>query len=648
MKFRLTNLTLTFKKSKEVIEFSDFHYFYGQMGAGKSTIARMIDYCFGGDQELTPALQNEFVAASLTAQVNGNELSIARNRDADLVRVQWSLQGEPYEVIMPARKPGDEVVPNSGIHVLSDLVFILADIKPPKVRRSKIKEDSELERLSFRDLLWYCYLDQDSMDSSFFNLEEEANVFKRLKSRDVLRFIVGYHQEEVAALEAEIQNTREERQKAEGGAKAMREALESADVASPEKMQKLRQKISTGIKKVEAAIAQARTKVSQHRTSDMESLQERGQKTTNALLECSARETDALETIQALKAQKNSLLSLSTRYRRVQSARAVLGGVTFLECPCCSQNLPERADNVCPLCGVPPDSAQQTVDEETIAADIRERVEELDERVKQMERNLLDTRRQQRELYEDKRAIDEQLTKASRNYDSAYLTEALQLEKEQAALQQRLRDLHQIETLGKKAAELEKRAQTLAGDEYRIRAELKEARKKAERDTSNLRRLETLFRDCLLRSRIAGFFPDDSVSIRAPYFLPEVLGKNTGDLAVTSFSNLGSGGKKTLFKCCFAVAIHRLATECGVALPSLLMIDSPMKNISERENQDQFSGFHEMLHELAVNELRDTQFLIVDKELFTPAAEFPRKFSSRHMKPNDEEFPPLIPYYKGK
>jgi hypothetical protein len=213
---------------------------------------------------------------------------------------------------------------------------------------------------------------------------------------------------------------------------------------------------------------------------------------------------------------------------------------------------------------------------------------------------------------------------------------------------ERMRDLHQIETLGSKAVELEKRAQTLAGEEYRLRAELKEARKKAERDTTNLRRLETLFLDCLLRSRIAGFFPDDAVSIRAPHFMPEVTGIKTGDLAVTSFSNLGSGGKKTLFKCCFAVAIHRLATECGVALPTLLIVDSPMKNISERENRDQFAGFHEMLHQLALTELKDTQFILIDKELFAPGSQFQRRFAERHMKPDDDECPPLIPYYKGK
>lgn len=648
MNFRLQRLGLTFKKSRESIEFSDFHYFYGQMGAGKSTIARMVDYCLGGDLELTPALQNEFVAATLTTTVNGNELIVTRNRDADLVRVQWTLKGEAYEVIMPVRKPGVEVVPDSGIHVLSDLVFVLADIKPPKVRRSKAKEESELERLSLRDLLWYCYLDQDSMDSSFFNLEEEANPFKRLKSRDVLRFIVGYHQEEVAALEAELQQKRDERQSSEAAAKAMREALQSANLASSDKNEELRERLTKELIRLDKAIAEARSKVARLKTGTMESLQERGRKIGAALAGLSSREGDIVESLQAFKAQRNSLLSLGTRYRRVLSARSVLGGVVFAECPCCSQKLPTRDESVCSVCGQPPQETAAGINEEVIDADIRERVEEIDERVKRLEANLLDGQRQQKDLLEAKRIIDQELTCASENYDSAYLSEALQVEKDHAALQQRLRDLHQIEHLGRKAVELEKRAQILAGDEYRLKVELKEARKKAERDTTNLRRLEALFLDCLLRSRIAGFFPDDSVSIRAPHFMPEVLGKSTGDLAVTSFSNLGSGGKKTLFKCCFAVAIHRLSIECGVALPSLLIIDSPMKNISERENKDQFAGFHKMLHELAEGELSNTQFIIVDKELFAPNADFTRSFAERHMKPGDRENPPLIPYYEGK
>ena len=58
MKIRLAELHVSFKKSKESIKFADFSYFYGQMGAGKSTIARLVDFCLGGDlgeNEMTPA-----------------------------------------------------------------------------------------------------------------------------------------------------------------------------------------------------------------------------------------------------------------------------------------------------------------------------------------------------------------------------------------------------------------------------------------------------------------------------------------------------------------------------------------------------------------------------------------------------------------
>jgi hypothetical protein len=36
---------------------------------------------------------------------------------------------------------------------------------------------SQLVRLSIHDMFWYCYLDQDSMDSSFFRLED-SNYFR--------------------------------------------------------------------------------------------------------------------------------------------------------------------------------------------------------------------------------------------------------------------------------------------------------------------------------------------------------------------------------------------------------------------------------------------------------------------------------------
>lgn len=289
-----------------------------------------------------------------------------------------------------------------------------------------------------------------------------------------------------------------------------------------------------------------------------------------------------------------------------------------------------------------------TLDEQSAEQDLQARVAELTELISRYEAQVGKVERQLRELGNEKAVVDTELSRVSANYDSAYLSAALEAEKRRSALQQHLLDLRKLEFLVEKIEDLNQRVHTLAGEEQRIRSELREARNRAEQDTQNLTRLKGLFLDCLVRAKIPGFFRDDIVEMKSPHFLPEVTSAGAGDLAVISFSNLGSGGKKTLFKCCFAVAVHRLAVEIGAMLPTLLIIDSPMKNISERENREQFEGFHQMLYELSETELNQTQFILIDKELCAPPTSYRVAFSSRHMKPDDEKDPPLIPYYRGK
>jgi len=188
----------------------------------------------------------------------------------------------------------------------------------------------------------------------------------------------------------------------------------------------------------------------------------------------------------------------------------------------------------------------------------------------------------------------------------------------------------------------------LAGHEQALRLELKAARAAVESDETSLNRLKALFLDCLVRAGIPGITEDDRVEIPLPSFYPQVFGPDPDDHAVTTFATISSGGKKTLFKCCFAIAVHRLAAELGAPLPAVLIIDSPMKNISERENRDQFEGFYRMLYELEGSSLQATQLILIDKEFSPPESDVPFTLLQRHMRPGDAENPPLIPYYVGK
>jgi len=71
-----------------------------------------------------------------------------------------------------------------------------------------------------------------------------------------------------------------------------------------------------------------------------------------------------------------------------------------------------------------------------------------------------------------------------------------------------------------------------------------------------------------------------------------------------------------------------------------------MKNISEHENEEQFRGFYKLLYELSETELKNHQFIVIDKELIEPDI-YSRQFSRRYMTTDNPEYPPLIPYYKG-
>ena len=117
--------------------------------------------------------------------VESNAVQLTRDSHSNQIEAVWGPENQQEQVLLPARTPGGEVIPNTGVENLSDFLYYLSGVTPPRVRRSQTREHSGLERLSFRDVYWYCYLDQDEIDSNFFHLDREADTFKRLKSRNV-------------------------------------------------------------------------------------------------------------------------------------------------------------------------------------------------------------------------------------------------------------------------------------------------------------------------------------------------------------------------------------------------------------------------------------------------------------------------------
>lgn len=643
----IKKLSLTFHYSKEEIAFNNITYFFGKMGAGKSSIARLIDYCLGGSLNLSPALQSEFVSATLFMVINGKEVSVERTRDSDQVHCSWGELDEVFDIVLPTRDADGIKIPDTEVEVLSDFIFWLAGLAIPRVRKSKTRENSQLERLSIRDLLWYCYLDQDSFDNDFFHLGEDTNPFKRLKSRDVLRFILGFHQEEVAALESELQRLHLLKIQYAETAKSLKEALSEVNIGSEKDIQLNINELTLLSNKIQLKLHDLRTnKINTPHGTDILKATARDVSYEIEALDDSIPEIKKI--IDQDTRHKNEIIMLGLKVQRVAGARAILSGVEFKSCPRCTQLLPEREQNHCKVCGQEELNIEQVnVSTNIIDSDSKSRITELQESIELHKEQLARMLKRLDEKKAEKRKIDSQINQEMASYDSAYLSSALTLEKRLSEIKQSIINYEKMIALPRKTSAILKKMDEVQAIEIRTRRELEEARKGAEADLTNLNRLEELFLDCILQSKIPSIHDNHKVRISPKDFLPEVYTPSTGDIVVTSFANLSSGGKKTFYKACFGLAIHRLAVEIGALLPNFLIIDSPMKNISERENWEQFVGFHDLVYRLAKGELSETQIIIIDKEYCAPEDSLDLDVLVRHMMPDSVEFPPLIPYYRG-
>lgn len=344
---------------------------------------------------------------------------------------------------------------------------------------------------------------------------------------------------------------------------------------------------------------------------------------------------------------RNEIDMLSLKFRRSSDAREILADVAFSACPRCTQTLPTRQAQFCDVCGQ--EDLVDLTDPGQLAAletDIASRRAELKEAIAEIDSNLAKMQAQRSLLLQAKDKAEADINRAKAEQDSAFLSMSLLKEREGAALES---ELASIAWLLRLPLLLKQQREALAqAMEQAKREALTEARAKAEADRTSLDRFASYFLDCLVQSQVPGIKRDDKVELNPPDFYPAILSADPNDLTRSTFTSLSSGGKKTLFKCCFAVALHRIAAQLHAPLPELLIIDSPMKNISERENRAQFEGFYRMLYQFNAGELRGTQFILIDKEFFPPPGNLAAGVTNRHMQPDSNEHQPLIRYYRGK
>jgi hypothetical protein len=190
--------------------------------------------------------------------------------------------------------------------------------------------------------------------------------------------------------------------------------------------------------------------------------------------------------------------------------------------------------------------------------------------------------------------------------------------------------------------DLEQQAGALQGQIDRLRSAIDEERARLRQADENVAAIAKRFKAIMLSVKFPGVVEDDEVVIDPRNWRPVIVHGGQE----WSFWDAGSGGKKTLYNVCYALALHETARERGMPVPNVLVIDSPTKNISDDENPELVQSLYREIYRLASTRNGNaTQFLLIDSDLVAPEPDLPG-FIQRRLA-GETIAPSLIPYYEG-
>jgi hypothetical protein len=533
------------------------------------------------------------------------------------------------------------------IYNISDLIFYLAGIKVLKIPVSRNKEDSGLVRLSLRNFMWYCYLDQSKLDNSFFRQEDST---KSRNSKEVLKYILQYSTQKIVELEEKLQESRVERFNDTAKAKGLREFLKQFGFSTENEIET---KVHDTTKKLLLSKEQKK-KLESGYTSDTHNSDKVRNEIRDLISEIYVMEDGLIDLRNRINQQeslKSELISSKFKLAKSDIVATLFQGVHFDNCPDCGTNLTKRkieTDN-CKLCGEEIGKSEVGLIEKTemIQSDLDDRIKELEGSIDFHKKSLKKTQRELEFKIQKRQSFDVQLQNELSQYESVFLSNIREVDKRVATLEERIKSLNRLKMMPQEISRLEENALKLLKIENSLKQEIREARGNLVKGEKLIEDLEKTFLATLIEVGMPGISPNDVVSINRKTWDVSIWPEGEEYLK-WNFYNAGSGGKKTLFNSCFLLSVHVVSALNNLPLPTFIIIDTPMKNIDKEVNQDIFRSFYNHIYNLASDILDKTQFIIVDNNFVPPPPELKLlKFYDRYMTGDDPLNPPLISYYQG-
>jgi uncharacterized coiled-coil DUF342 family protein len=206
-KFKISRLIIAGIRKNYITTFHEgVNIIYGDSDTGKSTILELINYTLGSKTiELADEINTSCHYVSSEFVINDKLYTFKRdvfNKNNPIEVYPCSF--EDCSNFYPDKFNPTSIPLNNGLEYVSDFLLDLLNFPKLKIKTSPSKANSNFQKVSFRNIFKYCYLDQDTVGSK--NLLENNNWVKSSILKETFKYITNTLDSSISEISIEIAN----------------------------------------------------------------------------------------------------------------------------------------------------------------------------------------------------------------------------------------------------------------------------------------------------------------------------------------------------------------------------------------------------------------------------------------------------------
>lgn len=578
----------------------------GPISTGKSSILRLLDFCFGGRSpptypEITKCsdvltelvIDTETVTIRRALRANDSKATIYDGAIKDVFAQKANSKEVSASYVQGGASISSEVMARLGLDKI-------------EVKSAPTQEASATAAFSLRDLMTLLRVDQDRMGSSKAFFEDQFP--KAIKWKAGFEIIHGFYDQAAAALSASLLDAERAEASLRQQLENARTFLDQSKIPDVEELKATLERLAKDEQRLKQELVDARKGQAQALSTNDRQLLDRRRNQDQELRRKNARLAELRRTLDQLGRLRVQYERERSQLEFLKESEKIIGALPVVRCPSCFQPLKAGpAGDACHVCSqeLAQRPAQVSVDARLRSA--RRRISDLESYIADLEtaKNELESTRAvlQKELAETdlvlKRIEETTLFPGSRNVVERNESLA-QVEAKHRQAQEHLQLRLKARGEGSNLLELQERV-----------TKLKVEQEKGKSSTTNpdavIASLSDVFRELMTAVK----FPNlRDVGVDRHTFHPVVRAQD--------YSALSSKGAIALAISCWHLAVLKRSFSEESRSPQFLLLDSPLSHVGHDSSDSEFrdqkivDAFYEVLSSLQQKHGQEFQIIICD------------------------------------